>query len=185
MKTFVIKSGLFISLITLLGCTQPIESGCDSAKFELMDRFGELELNLEIAYDDFGYVNECAKALDKPILTIYGCYSCISFRIGVWRPLGDEEVNSILQKDFLIRYYHVDNKLPLPDSIQLRSSAKNIGHFFLSKQRNNYDRHYQPLYTITDWRENDVIEPVGYVDKSEMEKFREFVKKGKAAYYNR
>lgn len=177
---------LLIGLITLIGCAENRSDNCNHVNLEFVEKYADLNLNLKIAFDDFGNINKCAKELKKPILTIYGCYACLGYQKGVWQPLADEEVNSILQNDFLIRYYHIDNKSPLPDSIISETQFKTVGEFFKAKQINNYQIYSQPIYTITDWKENDLTEPfVGYVSRNEMEKFIIFIRKGKIPYVNK
>ena len=174
-----IRIGMSLLLISLMGWAENRPDSCIHANFELIKNYDDLRLNLKIAFNDFGSLNKCAKELNKPILTIYGCHGCMGYPKAVWQPLADKEVNSILRDDFLIRFYHIDDKVPLPDSIIYETQVKTIGEFFKAKQINNYQIETQPLYTITDWKENDLSEPLGYVSRTEMEKFREFIRNGK------
>lgn len=178
--------GLISIVVSLMSCAhRERKAPCPAVRFERMETYYDMDLQLDVAYDDLGPLNACAKAVNKPILTIYGCYACIGYEPGVWIPLADPEVNSLLRESFLIRYYFLDNQDPLPDSLQNESGAKTTGAYFLAKQINTYQVNSQPLYTITDWEEKDLVDPIPYVSRKDLGKFRTFIKQGMANYLKR
>ncbi len=181
-----IKFGILISLMTIIGCVENNPDNCNLVDWVFVENYDDLNLNLKIAFDDFESINKCARKSNKPILTIYGCIGCFGDPKEVWRLLADKRVNTILQNNFLIRYYHIDNKTPLPDSIISKTEFKTVGDFFLDKQITNYQTNSQPLYAITDWEENDITDPImGHFSTDRMTEFRDFIIKGKTTYANK
>ncbi|WP_196887465.1 hypothetical protein [Aureivirga sp. CE67] len=167
-----------LNFLILVSCNENKSNLCDLTNFENNKNYEELYLNLNITYDDFGPLNKCAKEQNKPILTIYGCYACLGDRNVIWGTLAHKELKKNLQEKFLIRYYHVDSRTPLPDSIQEKTNFKTIGKYFSAKQIIKYQNNSQPFFTITDWKESDLTEPIGYVSKNEYLKFKQFLEDG-------
>lgn len=185
LKLRVMNAPLLLGIIiSLTACTQQLRPPilCTTSTMEFVDTYYDLDLNLNIAFDDFGALNQCAKTLQKPILTIYGCWGCVGHYRAIWEPLTQEDVRLILQEDFLIRYYHVDDRTALPDSIAQRSSAKNIGQYFLEKQQTKYQVAHQPFYTITNWKEEDLTPPINHVPRTQLKRFKSFLIKGRSSY---
>jgi len=174
----IITIGLILTLFSIANCTQEQDVECNISNFETIENYNDLMLNLNIAYNDLGELNKCSRKSKKPILTIYGCYTCIGNPYGLWRPLANKEVNPILQKGFLIRYYYIDDKSLLPDSIAQWTNFNTIGEYFANKQAQKYKVYSQPFYTITNWKEQDLTDPISYVGKDEQEMFNNFIFSG-------
>jgi|GEM_PF-2022868 len=175
---------IYIALISLTGCVNNKEDkaiNCPYVDWDTFDKYYGLQSNLDVAINDLGNINLCAKELNKPILTIYGCWACVGDQKGVIHPLTNKKINNLLNEKFLIRHYYVDDKTLLPDSL-IKNDVKTVGKYFSNKQANSYRSNSQPFYTITDWREKDLTNPISYVPRKKVNEFESFLLKGLEAF---
>lgn len=186
-KVHFLKVQLLYSFLALsfLSCKSHKNSDlkCPKADLTFVEEHMDFQINLDIAFDDIGDLNHCAEKMGKPILNIYGCYECVGNLEVILRPLANQEINSIIKEKFLVRYYYVDGK----DEMLISSGGKDLeadqysvqsGEFFRTQQKAKYGINSQPFYSITNYNEVDLAEPLGYLPVDSLEKFSAFLNEG-------
>jgi thiol:disulfide interchange protein len=121
-------------------------------------------------------VNDYEKALQlgrtqhKPVLidfTGWACVNCRKMEENVW---PNEQVKTLIEKDFILVSLYVDDRKELPDEEQFlfpasdgsKKAIKTIGDKFITLQSENFKNASQPLYAIVSPEEKLLNLPVGY-----------------------
>ncbi len=120
--------------------------------------------------NDYEKALQLAKEQHKPILidfTGWACVNCRKMEENVW---PDEQVKTLIQKDFILVSLYVDDRKALPDDQQFlftsndgsKKAIKTIGDKFITLQSENFKNASQPLYAIISPDEKLLNLPVGY-----------------------
>lgn len=121
-------------------------------------------------------VNDYEKALQlgreqhKPVLidfTGWACVNCRKMEENVW---PDEQVKTLIEKDFILVSLYVDDRKQLADEQQFlftsgdgsKKAIKTVGDKFITLQSENFKNASQPLYAIISPEEKLLNLPVGY-----------------------
>jgi len=130
---------------------------------------------------DFEEGMQYAKEHNKPVLidfTGYGCVNCREMEATVW---SDPRVKQIIDNDFVLISLYVDDKTPLPQTIQIeefgkKRNLKTIGDKWSYLQRSKFGANAQPFYVILD---NEGM-PIGpsHAYNRDIEKYISFLNQG-------
>ena len=146
-----------------------------------IDSLHDLSLNL-CQFSELNKALSFAKTVNKPILAVYGGFAAVSNQKQVYKPLADPNANQLLKSEFIFLYLHVDDKTPLPDSLNLLDSRghklKTYGDFYMNREIIRYQKTTQPLYTIINYNDEDLINsPYTYKDFRDGLEFTAFLEK--------
>jgi thiol:disulfide interchange protein DsbD len=88
-----------------------------------------------------------------------------------------------VDKNYILCYLYIDDKSRLKDFdsslVDFKGrKIRNIGQKNLQRQFIKYETISQPMYAITDYQDNDLVSPLGYISLKERERFIVFLKKG-------
>lgn len=163
-------------------CNSPDSAAICNASFEKIDSLYDLKIQLNVFYD-LEQAKKCSEITGKPILTIYGCYACVGDPNVMWEIVNVNEIHKIVSEKFILNYLYVDDKKPVNDSINQiidfnGKRIQNIGQFNSNRQITRYKAFYQPMYTITNYKDIDLTEPIGYTTLDNKKSFEEFLTKG-------
>ena len=126
-----------------------------------------------------------AKDNNKPALidfTGHGCVNCREMETAVW---SDPRVKQIIDNDYTLISLYVDDKLRLPQEIQIEESGKirklrTIGDQWSYLQRSKFGSNAQPFYVALD-AEGIPLGPAYAYDKN-IDHFISFLKRGITEY---
>ncbi|MCB0686801.1 MAG: thioredoxin family protein, partial [Saprospiraceae bacterium] len=107
-----------------------------------------------------------ARKVDKPIMidfTGHACVNCRKMEEHVW---PREEVNNMLQNDFILISLYVDEKIALPEEEQTEA-MRNYGEKWKYFQTKYFNNNSQPLYALITPDGQLLNNPVGYTPDAE------------------
>lgn len=164
-------------------CSMPDATLKCSSSAKKIDSIGELKIDLNVFFNDVEQAKKCVEITAKPILTIYGCYACVGDNKVMWEILSVSEIHRIVAEKFIVSYLYVDDKTSVNDSISQTVDyngirIQNIGQLNSNRQVSRYNTFYQPMYSITNYKDIDLAEPIGYTPLAKWKNFEKFLAKG-------
>lgn len=128
------------------------------------------ESKLEAEHDFYAALVR-AKKENKPLLvdfTGWACVNCRRMEEGVW---VDPEVKKIMSEKYILVSLYVDEKKELPEAEQFTSClsgkrVKTVGNKWSNLQIVNFKSNSQPQYVVLSPEGKQLVNPVGYTDKS-------------------
>ena len=96
-----------------------------------------------------------ARSVGKPVLidfTGFGCVNCRKMEAAVWT---DNRVRNHIDKDYVLISLYVDDKTPLPETIEVQENGKTtklrtVGDRWSYLQRTKFGANAQPFYVLLD-----------------------------------
>ena len=96
-----------------------------------------------------------ARSVGKPVLidfTGFGCVNCRKMEAAVWT---DNQVRNHIDKDYVLISLYVDDKTPLPETIEVQENGKTtklrtVGDRWSYLQRTKFGANAQPFYVLLD-----------------------------------
>ena len=96
-----------------------------------------------------------ARSVGKPVLidfTGFGCVNCRKMEAAVWT---DNQVRNLIDKDYVLISLYVDDKTPLPETIEVQENGKTtklrtVGDRWSYLQRTKFGANAQPFYVLLD-----------------------------------
>jgi len=171
---------LFISLILLTACSENNKINITKACNPNSEYLSDLDL---YAIDNIEEAKTCSKELNKPILTIY---SPLQHSTDWVRKMfkDNKEESEIIYKNYILVILNVDTKIELEKPVV--SQIKNhlittIGELNSEREIVRYKMVTQPLFAITNYRDEDVAKFQTYRSLQE-NSFLDFLKKGLIAF---
>lgn len=132
-------------------------------------------------FDDYESGMEYARRNNKPVIidfSGYGCVNCRKMEASVWT---DPKVKQILETDYVLITLFVDNKLKLPEVIEVEEygkvrKLKSWGDKWSYLQRSKFGSNAQPFYVLLD-TEGMPIGP-SYAFDENVDKYIDFLTSG-------
>jgi thiol:disulfide interchange protein len=143
------------------GVKEELSSICSEPKYG--DIF-EMPLGLA-GYFDYRQGLECAREQKKPVLLDFKGHACANCKLMEARVWSDPEVLRRLRENFVIVSLYVDDRTQLPENEWITSEIdgkvkKTIGKVNEDLEISKFRTNALPLYVITDYDGNPVIEPM-------------------------
>jgi len=134
---------------------------CSSPKYA--DLF-EMPLGLK-GYFDLKQGFECSKEQGKPVLIDFKGHACANCKLMEAKVWSDPEVLKRLNENFVIISLYVDDRTQLPENDWVLSKTdgkqkKTIGKINEDFEISRYKTNSLPLYVISDYEGNPLIEPM-------------------------
>jgi thiol:disulfide interchange protein DsbD len=160
-------SGIYFAT-GLFGANLELISGFPPPMFYSYSAKEETKVEAE---HDFYVALERAKKENKPLLvdfTGWACVNCRRMEEGVW---VDPEVKKIMSEKYILVSLYVDEKKELPEEEQFTSClsgkrVKTVGNKWSNLQIVNFKSNSQPQYVVLSPEGKQLVNPVGYTDKS-------------------
>ena len=137
------------------------------------------------AFDDYDAGMQYAGRVGKPVMidfSGYGCVNCRKMEAAVWT---DPRVKQLLEKDYVLITLFVDDKTPLPRTLQVEEHGKTrrlktIGDKWSYLQRSKFGANAQPFYVLL----NNEGKPLGpsYAYNEDIPQYIKFLHDGLANY---
>ena len=110
---------------------------------------------VEPKFKDYEAGMAYARSVGKPVLidfTGFGCVNCRKMEAAVWT---DNRVRSLIDKDYVLISLYVDDKTPLPETIEVQENGKTtklrtVGDRWSYLQRTKFGANAQPFYVLLD-----------------------------------
>jgi thiol:disulfide interchange protein len=133
-------------------------------------------------FDDYDEAMRYAKTVNKPVLidfTGYGCVNCRKMEENVWI---DDEVNKILNEEYVLVSLYVDDRKKLENTLEGPNGTKirNVGNKWAAFQEVNFDRQSQPYYVLATPDEQVLNTPRAYTP--DIQTYTNFLKCGVKAF---
>lgn len=111
--------------------------------------------DVHAVFTDYNAGMEYAAKEKKPVLidfSGYGCVNCRKMEAAVWT---DPQVKNIIDNDYVLITLMVDDKTPLPQSIEVKENGKQrilrtVGDKWSFLQRYKFETNTQPYYVLLD-----------------------------------
>ncbi|MCP4439894.1 MAG: DUF255 domain-containing protein [Aureispira sp.] len=115
-------------------------------------------------FDDYYMALKYAKKINKPVLvdfTGYGCVNCRKMEENVW---VDEEVNRIINEDYILVSLYVDDRKKLEKTLVDKNGQKlrTVGSLWATFQLVNFEKQSQPYYILISPNEDVLNSPRAY-----------------------
>lgn len=115
-------------------------------------------------FDDYYMALKHAQKINKPILvdfTGYGCVNCRKMEEQVWI---DEEVNRIINEDYILVSLYVDDREKLEKTLVDKTGQKlrTVGSLWATFQLVNFEKQSQPYYVLISPNEDVLNSPRAY-----------------------
>lgn len=115
-------------------------------------------------FDDYYMALRYAQKINKPILvdfTGYGCVNCRKMEENVWI---DEEVNRIINEDYILVSLYVDDREKLEKTLVDKNGQKlrTVGSLWATFQLVNFEKQSQPYYILISPNEDVLNSPRAY-----------------------
>lgn len=112
-------------------------------------------VHIEAKFRDYEAGMAYAKQTGKPVVvdfTGHGCVNCRKMELAVWH---DPKVRDLLTKDYVLISLYVDEKTPLPESIEVQENGqtttlRTVGDKWSYLQRSKFGANAQPFYVLVD-----------------------------------
>ncbi len=133
-----------------------------------------------VEYSDYEQGMEQARIQNKPALIDFSGYGCVNCRKMESAVLDNDEIKSMLAKDFIIIKLMVDDKRPLPHDITVEENGKDVvlktyGDKWSYLQRHKFNANAQPYYLILSPDGKLLSGPYSYNEN--IDDFRQFLMK--------
>ena len=110
---------------------------------------------VEPKFKDYEAGMAYARSVGKPVLidfTGFGCVNCRKMEAAVWT---DNRVRNLIDKDYVLISLYVDDKTPLPETIEVQENGKTtklrtVGDRWSYLQRTKFGANAQPFYVLLD-----------------------------------
>lgn len=110
---------------------------------------------VEPKFKDYEAGMAYARSVGKPVLidfTGFGCVNCRKMEAAVWT---DNQVRNHIDKDYVLISLYVDDKTPLPETIEVEENGKTtklrtVGDRWSYLQRTKFGANAQPFYVLLD-----------------------------------
>ena len=111
---------------------------------------------VEAVYTDYEEGMAAAQKAGKPVMldfTGFGCVNCRKMEAAVW---PDAKVRQLMTEDYILVSLYVDDKTPLPATIEVTESdgtvrkLRTIGDKWSYLQRSKFGAQTQPFYVLVD-----------------------------------
>ena len=110
---------------------------------------------VEPKFKDYEAGMAYARSVGKPVLidfTGFGCVNCRKMEAAVWT---DNRVRNLIDKDYVLISLYVDDKTPLPETIEVQENGKTtklrtVGNRWSYLQRTKFGANAQPFYVLLD-----------------------------------
>lgn len=110
---------------------------------------------VEPKFKDYEAGMAYARSVGKPVLidfTGFGCVNCRKMEAAVWT---DNQVRNLIDKDYVLISLYVDDKTPLPETIEVQENGKTtklrtVGDRWSYLQRTKFGANAQPFYVLLD-----------------------------------
>ena len=110
---------------------------------------------VEPKFKDYEAGMAYARSVGKPVLidfTGFGCVNCRKMEAAVWT---DKQVRNLIDKDYVLISLYVDDKTPLPETIEVQENGKTtklrtVGDRWSYLQRTKFGANAQPFYVLLD-----------------------------------
>ena len=109
---------------------------------------------VEPKFKDYEAGMAYARSVGKPVLvdfTGFGCVNCRKMEAAVWT---DNRVRNHIDKDYVLISLYVDDKTPLPETIEVQENGKTTklrtGYRWSYLQRTKFGANAQPFYVLLD-----------------------------------
>ena len=110
---------------------------------------------VEPKFKDYEAGMAYARSLGKPVLidfTGFGCVNCRKMEAAVWT---NNQVRNLIDKDYVLISLYVDDKTPLPETIEVQENGKTtklrtVGDRWSYLQRTKFGANAQPFYVLLD-----------------------------------
>ena len=140
---------------------------------------------LPLHYTNYEEGMEAAAMMDKPVLlnfTGYGCVNCRKMESVVW---GANEVNMLINKDYLVIMLHVDDRTPLdePQRVMVNGKERILrtqGDVWSYLESYKFGSISQPLYVLLTPDGKPLAHTCGYDE--DVDKYVRFLKHGLTRY---
>ncbi len=117
--------------------------------------FNLAPVHIEAKFRDYEAGMAYAKQTGKPVVvdfTGHGCVNCRKMELAVWH---DPKVRDLLTKDYVLISLYVDEKTPLPESIEVQENGqtttlRTVGDKWSYLQRSKFGANAQPFYVLID-----------------------------------
>lgn len=117
--------------------------------------FNLAPVHIEAKFRDYEAGMAYAKQTGKPVVvdfTGHGCVNCRKMELAVWH---DPKVRDLLTKDYVLISLYVDEKTPLPESIEVQENGqtttlRTVGDKWSYLQRSKFGANAQPFYVLVD-----------------------------------
>ena len=108
---------------------------------------------VEPKFKDYEAGMAYARSVGKPVLidfTGFGCVNCRKMEAAVWT---DNQVRNHIDKDYVLISLYVDDKTPLPETIEVQENGKTtklrtVGDRWSYLQRTKFGANAQPFYVL-------------------------------------
>lgn len=122
---------------------------------------------VEPKFKDYEAGMAYARSVGKPVLidfTGFGCVNCRKMEAAVWT---DNKVRSLIDKDYVLISLYVDDKTPLPETIEVQENGKTtklrtVGDRWSYLQRTKFGANAQPFYVLLDGKGNPLTASRSY-----------------------
>ena len=110
---------------------------------------------VEPKFKDYEAGMAYARSVGKPVLidfTGFGCVNCRKMEAAVWT---NNQVRNLIDKDYVLISLYVDDKTPLPETIEVQENGKTtklrtVGNRWSYLQRTKFGANAQPFYVLLD-----------------------------------
>ena len=110
---------------------------------------------VEPKFKDYEAGMAYARSVGKPVLidfTGFGCVNCRKMEAAVWT---NNQVRHLIDKDYVLISLYVDDKTPLPETIEVQENGKTtklrtVGDRWSYLQRTKFGANAQPFYVLLD-----------------------------------
>ena len=174
---------LFFSFIFFLSCSDSNREFNCYENAEKVETLHGLDINLCVFFNNLDAAKKISASTGKPILTIFGCYTCVGYSAGIWEKIVDYNTHKLIKENYLVCYLYVDDKIMLKDTSYVildykQKPIKIIGDYNLNRQISRYNCNAQPFYSITNSQDKDLVEPLNFIATLKKNSFLNFIKQG-------
>lgn len=123
---------------------------------------------VEAVYTDYEEGMAAAQKAGKPVMldfTGFGCVNCRKMEAAVW---PDAKVRQLMTEDYILVSLYVDDKTPLPATIEVTESdgtvrkLRTIGDKWSYLQRSKFGAQTQPFYVLVDHNARPLVPAYSY-----------------------
>ena len=149
--------------------------------------FNLYEGSVEAKYKDYDLGMAAARAEGKPVMidfTGFGCVNCRKMEAAVWT---DQEVQDILNNQYVLISLYVDDKTPLPEPVEVTETdgsttkLRTVGDKWSYLERTKIGANTQPFYVLLDPVTGKPLNGLRSYDE-DIPAYIEFLKKGLENY---
>lgn len=156
-------------------CHNPTDHQTNDSEFTFSDHCPP---GINQCFDDYDEAMRYAQKVNKPVLvdfTGHGCVNCRKMEENVWI---EEEVNKILNEDYVLVSLYVDDRKKLKQALKTPDGTKirNVGNKWAAFQKVNFKKSSQPYYVLVTPDEQVLNTPRVYTP--DIPTYKNFLKEG-------